>query len=266
MPPEQIRPSPLDWRSAIPVSWVRQEAGWALYSRLINFVSCAAEDAATGDTWLGTPIGIKRVKSDGDLRRIYTGADGLPGHALRALAVGPSEAWCVVVPDHRRGRYALCRLDRATDRWDTLREVTPPPTNIFMSHEPEYPDFLAAGPSRHLACVFGHAARRENGFAFCVLDRERGTWRDIPWEPERRIPNARFPDFNRDCFPEPRWLHVGDESVFIGTAEGLGRYDLAAGTWDWFLTDSAVAGARQTAKPCGSRLGETMPRLVRFLP
>ncbi len=250
MPPESFRSSPVGWRSAIPVAWVRQEAGWTLYSRLLNFVSCADEDEATGDTWLGTQIGIKRVKSDGTLRRIYTGADGLPGHVLRALAVEPSEAWCIVVPDHRRGRYALCRLDRATDRWDVLREVTPPPTNVYSSHEPEYPDFLAASSSRYLACVFGHVARRENGFAFCVLDREQGTWRDIPWELERRIPNTRFADFNRDCFPEPRWLHHDDESIFVGTAKGLGRYDLSAGTWDWFLTDAAVAG--------GAADGETL--------
>ncbi len=241
MRPEPSRSSLADRLSAIPVSWVRQEGGWSLYSRLVNFVSCAARDAATGDTWLGTHLGIRRVTPDGTLRRIYTGADGLPGHGLRALAVGPDGAWCIVVPDHRRGRFALCRLDRGTDRWDSLREVTPPPTHVSMSHEPHYPDFLSVGP-RYLACVFGHVARRENGFAFCVLDRERGTWRDIPWEPERRESHPHTFGFSRDCFPEPRWLHLDDESVFVGTAQGLGRYDLAAGAWDWPLTDAVMGG------------------------
>jgi len=249
-PRPSARPSAGDWRSAIPVSWVRQEGGWTLYSRFLNFVSCAAEDPATGDTWLGTPLGIKRVTPDGTLRRIYTGADGLPGHCLRALAVGPTEAWCVVAPDHRQGRFALCRMDRMTDRWETLREVTPPPANVIISPERQFPDFLAAGPSRFLACVFGHVARRENGSAFCVLDREQGTWRDIPWEPERRIPNPRNLGFDRDRFPEPRWLHLDDESVFVGTAQGLGRYDLAAGAWDWLLGDHVIAG--------GAADGETL--------
>lgn len=250
MPSEPTRRSIAERLTAIPISWVRQADGWTLYSRYLNFVYCAAEDDATGDLWLGTRSGIKRVGRDGTLRQIYTGADGLPGHILRALAVEPVEAWCIVVPDHRPGRYALCRLDRATDRWELLREVTPPPSNVWSSHEPEYPDFLAASSPRYLACVFGHIARRENGFAFCVWNRERGTWQDVSWEPERRLPSPRHSQFHRDCFPEPSWLHVAGDAAYLGSAAGLGRYDLSSGTWEWLLGEYSVVG--------GAADGETL--------
>lgn len=130
----------------LPVVPVRQEGAWTLYSRRPNQITCFARAGSPGEeeTWLGTRLGVKRLDMDGRLLRLYTRADGLPGDSILAVAVG-EEAFCICTAGDRNGSYAVCHLDRLTDRWETLPAVPVPEirTDHITSDRPRLPKALA---------------------------------------------------------------------------------------------------------------------------
>ena len=222
-----------------PLSRVRQEGPWDLYSRAVNQITCADTIGSGGaeETWLGTQGGIKRLDVNGRLLKLYTDRDGLPGSSIVALAVEPKEAWCVVIADRVPSVYSLCRLDRTTDRWETLRQVPVPA--VSCTDQTNADSFIAAGASHSVCFVLGNIARSQSGIAAFVLNRASHSWEDVAWNVN---PSSH------GCFPyvEPYWAWAGPGKgggcLYVGTPEGLGRYRIADRRWDWFLTDHSILG------------------------
>jgi hypothetical protein len=217
-----------------PLSFVQQQDGWTLYSRKVNIPLCAAEPTDhSGETWLGTALGIKRLAKDGTLLRLYTRSDGLPSDVVTALAVEPDEAWAIAPIGS--GHYDLCRLDRKADNWESLREITVTLPNY--SDWTDVPDFIATGSGRFVCFVIGNAALMDPGETLYLYDRHGHIWKDVP---HRFAANWLYAQTGAD----------GANNVFIATDGGLLRYQIENGEWQTYFTERAVVGG--TAETDGS--------------
>ncbi len=219
-----------------PMSLAGQQGEWSVYSRNVNKPICASKPSeGSGETWIGTAMGVKRLAADGKLLRVYTRSDGLPGDAVLALAVEAHEAWAIV---YTSGRYGLCHLDRATAHWETLREVTyQEPTYTDWT---SYPSFISVGSSDFICFVVGSTAFNPGGATLSLLDRHSRTWHDVSLKDARyhaSVANWFYARTDRD----------GGTSVFVATDEGLAEYRVGTGGWRRQFTDRAVEGATVAA-------------------
>lgn len=235
--PRRDRAAGYETALPMPISRVRAEGDWTLYSRLVNQINCydAPADGAAGETWVGTGMGLKRLAENGALLRLYSRADGLPGDDVLALVVEPKEVWCIVAEEFTRGKYGLCRLDRATDHWETLREV-PIPRNLPGSEQTNAPNFLVA--SEGAVCfVLGNIARSADTAAF-VWDRQRKVLQEARWAAGKHRSKPTW---------AVAWHDSTGDSLLLPTSDGLGQYHVQTGTWTWPLPKQAVSGGAQTS-------------------
>lgn len=243
--------SVLSWypkRMGLPasLSLSRQEGNWSLYSYSVNKITCAdtAGPGGSEETWLGTQGGIKRLNARGRLIKFYTIADGLPGGEVIALAVEPKEAWSIVVSDQAPSAYCLCRLDRVTDRWMLLRQVPLP--EVSCTDQSGAASFIAVRATHSVCFVLGNVARSQSGLAALVFDRVTHRWRDVSWENGQRTGDSCFP------YLEPTWAGAASEEsgdcLYLGTAQGLGRYRIDSGHWDWFLSGYFIVGGTEAGR------------------
>lgn len=231
-----------------PMALAYRDATTTLYSRAVNRFTASAQ--AGNETWLGTPVGIKRIDHRAGTVRHYTRQDGLPGDAVVALAAVGGEVWCLVpLPPGppppgaawlQRQSVALCRLDRRANRWETRREVAVPRLvsgrgGYSSSQNPLDAAAIAIGPD--LICFSLGGASSETETMLPAWDRRANRWADLPWETGLRADHP----FIRIAF-----LQAHGDDLWLGTSIGLLRYRRRGeGRWQRYLPERSIyAGAR----------------------
>lgn len=266
--------------SLLPVAF--SGAGETLLSANVNVVTCRAVAGSGGDVWLGTALGIKRIeKPNGKPATVrhYTRRDGLPGDLVLAIAADAdgASAWCLVSlaappllvplpPDRAPGALALCRWERRTNRWETLRRVAVPPTfapnwsgpffggplaqpaRIVLS--PNYvgwvlPRPAGLAPQQRRAVTGRAAALLPADGALLLWNRRAQRWRDVPWNEEvldaaAGTTTRRFD--NGVPLPAIRfaWVESSRNNLWLGTSAGLLRYNIPDRHWQRFLPGHTV--------------------------
>ncbi|MGC4044800.1 MAG: hypothetical protein QM758_13485 [Armatimonas sp.] len=199
---------------------------WTILSSVVNHYTAACVANGPGDaTWLGTPIGIKRVTPRGS--RIYTPLDGLPAGTVRAITHQDGQVWCVVAPDSlpEQGVY-LCRWNRATDRWQAqpLLKLSGPLPRLLLS---------ASGKDIYLATV--GTGMRPAGSLYRFVGKT-GQWQSLS-----------LPKNGHNASIGIAFLQSASEKgIVLGTTSGLFRWQPDIG---WIIQKAGIwiyAGVRET--------------------
>lgn len=225
---------------------VRQKQ-WTILSSAINrYTAACVSNGPNQDTWLGTPLGIKRITSRGS--RIYTSLDGLPAGTVRAITHHERQVWCVVVPDSQPQQLVyLCRWNRAADRW-----LAQPPLKLS---EP-LPRLLLSASGKDIYLATSGTGMNPVDSLYRFVDKTR-SWQPLPLPGS--TPNATV----RITFLHPN----SDGGIFLGTTTGLFQWQQDKG---WSTHKAGVrtyGGVREPngtwwlVAPSGSRKADSLELL-----
>ena len=229
----------------------------AWYSAGVNRVLCGL--LLPEHTWLGTAFGIKRLDARTHTTQHYTPLDGLPYPTITALASDGKTVWCASVrqeepakpgsaqaanggfPDMkpRDKSVALCRFDAQTAKWKVVAEVSPEETMPLASPAPydngetEFmpPQWVGANATSAFL-VPGPCVPGKTVALIVPLGEKAGNT-----DTER----VSAPDFLKQPLVITT-AQMDARHLWLGTRQGLLRFDLQTRRWETLLPDAAVFG------------------------
>ena len=215
---------------------VLSEGRWRITSPAVNHFT-AILSGPKGETWLGTPLGVKRVTSGAS--RLYTTRDGLPSGSVVALAGSESsDLWCAVESDGLPRRVQLCRFNRKLDRWipaPPLRLPQPAvgtqPSGRLLLSVSQQDVFLVPNAGQGPLQVGGNPAASSTAFWRFTLP--GGRWQATPWPGSSPRQEA--------VFLQP----AAGGGVFVGSRTGLLRWRPRSGWTTLVAGESLVAGIKE---------------------
>ena len=250
-------------RFLVPISRVRQDAsGSSDATAAVNYLTCASplpSGAAPADLWLGTQGGIKHLS--GGAFHYYLKESGLPGEYVEAVSAGEtsSDVFALVrVPrteqssgsNRDRDRLAFCVWNKGADTWqaaETINSVLPERGFSSFPADPERAaqrDLQAqAGKgvltqSASFACFAPAIVSRDDAALAYLWDKKTRKVQPVPWEAAFK---ENAPAYVGVSF---LWMDEPQQTLWMGTSQGLLAYNLSSKTWRTVLSGQIVsAGA-----------------------
>ncbi|HLK60688.1 MAG TPA: hypothetical protein VKU00_29260 [Chthonomonadaceae bacterium] len=205
--------------------------GAAWYSTGVNDIRCSL--MLPEETWLGTAFGVKRLDNRARTVQHYTTLDGLPYNRITALAMSGTQILCASARLGTDEAVALCGFNATTGKWSVLaeekRETLDKPASLADIAQGGMPhQWIAADKS--LACLVPGSGLPGKTVALIY---------HISSHAVDRIP---APDFMKQPFGITTVLLDDHNGLWMGTGQGLLRYDLTTRKWGSLVTDTEIFG------------------------
>lgn len=213
----------------------------ALYTAGVNNILCSL--SLPNQTWLGTAFGVKRLDLPKREVQHYTTLDGLPYPYIPAIAAGNGQVFCASmrppllqygVPIAAKVAHSevvtLCQFNKVKEKWKVLAEEPLEVPDAKTTDNKPTPQ-IAAKPrvvaNRTLACLVPGTGEPNKTLLVFVRLRDGA------------VERLHTPDFLKKSVIVTT-TQMDDSYLWLGTAEGLLRYDLMAKRWEALLADSSV--------------------------
>ena len=221
-------------------SLVAQNSEWAVFSSLVNQISCVATNET--EVWLGTNFGVKMLNRRTASVRHFTSAEGLPATRIAAIAAERDGVWCIAQAAQPHSADAhLCRYDRAQGRWQRLGSLPYAALSPYSAGNvtvtPLETAFIASTPD---FVVFARSPIAAGTRApFVLWDKRRSRLVEVEWPLELR---QAAPFFNVSFMVAER------DSLWLGGNAGLLRFEPRRNRWQRFLpARNILAGGREAS-------------------
>ncbi len=209
-------------------------------------ITCLAVDEKY--VWLGTNEGVLRYDKAGDRWETYTDENGLPGDAVRDVAVRGYDVWIAT----NRGVAVFNRLSDDPNAWESHTQELEVKT---IQDVKKYAQTLLSNDVRCVG-VGDKSVWFGTNKGACHYDRGKKTWKPLITHISSSLPDSRFgesPFHRRERITDISVIAVDEADIWFGTGRGATKYNVESGD---FVTYTQSDGLASNLVTCIALNGE----------